>query len=454
MSVSFDAIIRNAGEIRSDGGSAITFISPGGGGMVHNTGTISGDSAGIRFVGWSDLGAIAHLVNGGEITASRGPAIYSDATHTQIENTGLISARGDDASGIVVSRAAAAYPYGTANILNSGTVEAAGPWGIDLGTLGGTAIVTNTGTISGGGGGILTSDQSDRVVNSGTISGDVDLGAGDDVFLGDTGRLAGVLGGGDGNDLLLSGKGRDTIFGGAGDDTIKGGGSQDVIDGGAGRDRILYDTNMTSVHVDLTAGRVTFPSDPAWGAETITGIEEVITGGGNDTLIGSNGGDLLVGGGNRDRIEGRQGNDTLVGDYGNDTIRGGAGDDDLTGGNGTDVLVGGAGRDVFRFTVQSDSVPERGDRLLAGAGGDAFDGAGGAPGDLIDLSGIDAVRAVAGDQAFVFGQRGVAGGLWLDDVGGVTYVRAQTDGVGADVEIAIEDGAVLASAYTAADFIL
>jgi hypothetical protein len=84
----------------------------------------------------------------------------------------------------------------------------------------------------------------------------------------------------------------------------------------------------------------------------------------------------------------------------------------------------------------------------------AFEGAGVAGGDLIDVSGIDANAAVAGNQAFVFGGSGI-GRLSVATSGSNSIVRGNTDKDAAfEFELVIEDGGVLASAYKALDFVL
>ena len=84
----------------------------------------------------------------------------------------------------------------------------------------------------------------------------------------------------------------------------------------------------------------------------------------------------------------------------------------------------------------------------------AFEGAGGAPGDKIDLSSLDANVNAAGDQAFIFGGTGIRH-VWCVNSGTTTRVFANVDGdAAAEVQIDIFDGAVLASAYKAVDFIL
>lgn len=87
------------------------------------------------------------------------------------------------------------------------------------------------------------------------------------------------------SDGLMGTSGADIISGGAGDDSVMGG-IGDTLDGGIGRDMVelRYDANtLTPIHVDLLAGYAT-------GLVSITNFEDlsVITGRGNDTIIGGN----------------------------------------------------------------------------------------------------------------------------------------------------------------------
>ena len=168
-------------------------------------------------------------------------------------------------------------------------------------------------------------------------------------------------------------------------------------------------------------------------------------GGGRDRLVGSEGADLMLGGGGDDLIKGRTGADVLRGQNGNDR---------LLGGDAADVLIGGRGNDKFVFRrVDRDDAPEP-DVIRAGDGAAAFGGVGGGWGDRIDVRQIDADATQKGNQAFTFGETG-PGGLWLSEEGGKTVVRANVDrDASSELAIVIEDGAVLASQYTAADFIL
>ena len=294
-------------------------------------------------------------------------------------------------------------------------------------------------------------------------------GSGDDDILGNAGSNG--LDGGDGNDtvsggagddVLDGGAGNDLIYGGPGNDDIRGGDGNDTIYGNAGDDQMGGDAGNDTYYVDsLSDFLFEFASQGndtvittvvhTLGAnfENLTLVGSFATGGtGNglaNRMTGSDFGNTLLGVG---------GNDTLLGNGGDDFLRGGDGGDRLTGGAGSDVLMGGRGNDVFVFTAAIHTDPDGNDIIRAADGGAAFDGAGAAAGDRIDLAAIDANTAVAGNQAFVFGSKG-AGGLWIETRGTHSVVLGNIDGdAGIELEIVIEDGGVLASAYRSADFIL
>ncbi|MEI2701110.1 MAG: hypothetical protein V9E83_01765 [Baekduia sp.] len=66
----------------------------------------------------------------------------------------------------------------------------------------------------------------------------IDLGAGDDLFLWNNTTVPMTIAGGDGDDDLSGSQGRDRIDGGAGNDSLVGFGGDDTIDGGDGNDEI------------------------------------------------------------------------------------------------------------------------------------------------------------------------------------------------------------------------
>ncbi|MCC0049839.1 MAG: cadherin domain-containing protein, partial [Rhodobiaceae bacterium] len=167
-----------------------------------------------------------------------------------------------------------------------------------------------------------------------TISGfeNVTGGSGNDTLTGTSG--ANVISGGAGNDSLVGGAGDDVLSGGTGNDTIALDGGADTIDGGADYD-ILDVIVTTDVTVNLSTGIVT---GTGVNGTTVTGIEEIWGGAGNDTYTGSANADTIYGWNGNDTIYGGGGADFLYGESGNDTIQGGAGADTLVGGSGTDTL--------------------------------------------------------------------------------------------------------------------
>ncbi|MEH1831024.1 MAG: hypothetical protein V7L29_02820 [Nostoc sp.] len=146
-----------------------------------------------------------------------------------------------------------------------------------------------------------------------------------------------------------------------------------------------------------------FGGDDIISGQDIFTSYEVFGGAGNDFIVGGAYKDVLIGddfsggvGGN-DYLAGGNGDDALYGFGGNDTLDGGAGPDKLVGDVGTDQLIGGAGNDVFLFFSVSDSQPGLSRDIIKD-----FVGNGNLPGDIIDISNIDANTNIAGDQAFTY----------------------------------------------------
>ena len=131
-------------------------------------------------------------------------------------------------------------------------------------------------------------------------------------------------------------------------------------------DTLDFSSFTSDLTVDLTGGVATTDSDGQLSLTLAsnagdTGIENVITGSGDDTITGNSRDNTLNSGDGNDTLSGGDGNDTLEGGAGNDALYGGPGIDTLDGGDGDNTLdygqapqfVGG----TTSFTVDEDSSP-------------------------------------------------------------------------------------------------
>ena len=135
---------------------------------------------------------------------------------------------------------------------------------------------------------------------------------------------------GDGNDnSLIGSSGNDTLTAGDGADNLRGDAGNDVLNGGAGIDTASYAFAVGNIVANLQTGKAT-----GEGTDTLSGIENLVSGSGNDQLIGDAKDNVLDGG---------QGNDLLFGKDGDDT---------LIGGGGSNMIVGGDGNRYRRLSVR------------------------------------------------------------------------------------------------------
>lgn len=211
-----------------------------------------------------------------------------------VENTGSVEADGGVAGAIGVGLAGGASFHNSGDILATSVSTDPTPVhavGVELGLSPG-AVMTNDGTISGEfaiasidyatdtgifvtddivvnttsghlNGAVALGDGDDSLTNAGTIKGDVDMGAGDDSFDSHAGKLAGMVLGGLGADVIVGSDRGETIHGddfdgsagAGGDDIITGGGGADNLTGGDGSDTFVYAalSDSTSVVHDLIA---------------------------------------------------------------------------------------------------------------------------------------------------------------------------------------------------------
>lgn len=266
----------------------------------------------------------------------------------------------------------------------------------------------------------------DTLLGSATANG-LSGGGGNDVLRGNAGDD--VLNGQGDNDTLDGGAGNDALDGGAGDDLLDGGAGDDVLVGGDGIDTANYAAIRSAVKVGLDIQGL---QATGAGNDSLSGIENLITGAGADLLVGDAGANRLESGGGADRLVGGDGADVLIG------------------GEGRDLTVGGGGADLFRFATLKELAGK-----TAPAADEIYDFSH-ADGDLIDLSALDAIKATASvNDAFTWiGEAAFtkhAGELRYVVTLGVGLVTGDIDGNGsADFGIRIDGGVAL----VAADFVL
>jgi Ca2+-binding RTX toxin-like protein len=198
----------------------------------------------------------------------------------------------------------------------------------------------------------------------------------------------------------ISSTNNDTLDGQGGDDLLSVGSGDHSLSGGDDIDSVKYTENggpEVGIILDLNAQGAA--QDSGAGSWTLTGIENLASGDGDDVLIGDGNANVLAGAAGSDFLDGGAGNDRLYGDGtiavdslstgpitefpevsrsvndvpdGNDVLNGGSGDDILYGGGGNDTLTGnsdndalygGDGNDFLRGNFGDDSLD----------GGEGFD---------------------------------------------------------------------------------
>jgi Ca2+-binding RTX toxin-like protein len=278
------------------------------------TGTASG------FTSITNIENVTSGVGNDTLTGSTGAAILNTLNDGAGDDTYIVD------GGETVIEAAGG---GTDTVLSSAASFTLGA-NVENLTLTGTGNSNGTGN---GAANVLTGNVGDNVL-SGAAGNDTQIGdAGDDTLIGDTGNdtfnytigqgADAVDGGADTDTLTITGTAvantLNVLFNGTALTTFAGGTVTGVevvtADLGGGVDTVNYGATTASVTADLATGT-------ASGFTSITNIENVTAG---------------------------VGNDTLTGDANANTLNGGAGNDILHITAGNDILNGGAGNDVFVF---------------------------------------------------------------------------------------------------------
>jgi Ca2+-binding RTX toxin-like protein len=298
----------------------------------------------------------------------------------------------------------------------------------------------------------------------------IDLGTGDDKFIGhdgadfvNAGNGDDQLDGGGGNDMFSGGDGADTFDGGAGDDIfLIAGNDTDVFLGGEGVDTVRLDDAATRYRLILDSAAGVELLDRAGNALNGTSAADIFDLSGltqfrnsgpeinlasaDDLYVGYIGSDKVAGGGGNDTLRTGGGNDTLDGGVGADQLEGGDDNDKLIGGLGSDDIYGGAGKDIFVLETIKDS-------RVSMAGRDTIFDFSNA--DRIDLREIDAKVGRLNNDTFTFIGTDTfsktAGELRFENKALDTYIYGDVTGDGkADFAIHLDDLASL----TKGDFLL
>ncbi len=183
-------------------------------------------------------------------------------------------------------------------------------------------------------------------LNAANVFENIVSGSGNDTLLGNS--LANVLTGNSGNDKLTGGAGSDSLLGGLGDDTyvfsIASAAEADAVTetANAGTDTLSFSTLKTDVVLNVGSSVIqTIHINRTLKLNAATVFENVVSGSGNDTLLGNSLANVLTGNSGNDIIVGNSGDDTLSGGNGRDILIGGLGLDTLLGGNDDDILIAG-----------------------------------------------------------------------------------------------------------------
>lgn len=239
----------------------------------------------------------------------------------------------------------------------------------------GDDIITTTGSVivrAGPEGATSETDNDDVTIKGGRAT--VTLSYGNNVVRIESSKGASV-GGGPGNDLIITGSGddhidphggNDTVYSNGGNDYIAQLGDFDYIDSGSGNDTVdtgshgppLPDevhTQSGNDFVVLRNGGVAHlgSGNDRFDATKLPGVNEdtvpvtVYGNGGDDSIVGSGASDLLNGGDGNDTIRGAEAKDRIYGGAGNDQLFGDSGGDRIFIDDGElDQVNGGGGTDT------------------------------------------------------------------------------------------------------------
>jgi len=275
---------------------------------------------------------------------------------------------------------------------------------------------------------IMAGAGNDTIVYKGGDEDVIDGGDGFDIFnaslltgdltidLANYNGIEGVLGGTK-NDAITGTTEAELLSGNNGNDYINGGGGYDTLSGGAGNDTLIYnadafkyDGGTNTDWLDASAaGAVAIDLS----STSFTGIENLLSGSGDDTLTGTTAANIINAGDGYNRIDGKGGADTVIGGADGDTVifKSGYAYGYVDGGDGTDVLdattstagvtidlnkkIGSTANLVYN-NIEKVVGSYYGDTLTGSAGSDILNGNGA-------LTGKDSLTGGLGSDIYVYG---------------------------------------------------
>jgi Ca2+-binding RTX toxin-like protein len=401
------------------GGTALAEQDYAGSGVnIVNSGTIAAQS---------DKAAYAiDRANGGSVVNAASGSILAEGTDAvavflgrghqtppgfpempDVQNAGLIQAVSTDPATASVAIYVTHIEGERLDIVNSGIIS--GDYAIYAGDGGFSPLQLAGETVTNQASGAIHGEISlgygdDTIVNHGLIQGYVDMGQGADSFDTGDGVFAGVADMGTGDDSFAGGTGTDLVTGGRGNDALTGGGGNDLLLGGRGDDVVQGGTGNDGLYGEA----------------------------GNDRIV-TQGGDRVYAGDGDDRVE--------LGDYGFAGVDGGVGQDVLVLPGGARVLdlqqVLATGRvtgfEGLELSGNKELIVRAGD-VSALSGGGSSVRIGGDGSDKIDLVGSWAAAATHIVNGVTY-QSYVSGGAEVQIAQGVAVAllaNAPSGGTGLD----------------------
>jgi Ca2+-binding RTX toxin-like protein len=298
---------------------------------IGSEGSVSGATTGLTLRGAATVknaGTIASATTAIDINPGSGD-------HT-ISNSGLIK-------GAAAIRALGSF--GIEKVTNSGTIEGA----VDLG--GGADSVTNSGAIENH---LFMSFGNDTVANTGKIKGTVNLGSGTNTLT-NSGTIGGLVSAEDADTIVNDGTIAGIVNLGDGVNKVQNTGVVDGYIGGINADRLTNEGTVTGT-VTLGNGTNTLNNsgivggniiggkhtDTVTNAGTVTGFIDL--GAGNDSFIGGTKAEVLRDNAGSDTSNLGSGNDRYIATRPDGAI------------DGTDTISSGSGIDTYDARLAKNSV--------------------------------------------------------------------------------------------------